>query len=121
MKMTTFVHSDHAGNLATHHSQTGLIIFLNKVPIIWFSKWQNTVKTSMFGSEFVAMQVAVEMIEGLCNKLRMFGIPIDGPTDILCDNQSVVMSSSVPESTLSKKHNSICYHHMHEACAASTV
>jgi hypothetical protein len=121
VKMMTFVDSDHAGNLATRRSQMGILIFLNKAPIVWFSKRQNTVETSTFGSEFVAMQVAVEMIEGLCYKLRMFSIPIDGPTDILCDNQSVVTSSSVPESVLSKKHNSICYHHVHEACAAGTV
>jgi hypothetical protein len=121
VKMTTFVDSDHTGNLATHRSQTGILIFLNKAPIVWFSKRQNTVETSTFGSEFVAMRVAVEMIEGLRYKLRMFGIPIDGPTDILCDNQSVVTSSSIPESVLSKKHNSICYHRVREACAAGTV
>jgi hypothetical protein len=110
IKMTTFIDSDHAGNLATRRSQTGILIFLNKAPIVWFSKRQNTVETSTFGSEFVAMRVATELIEGLRYKLRMFGIPIDGPTDVLCDNQSVVTNSSVPESTLSKKHNSICYH-----------
>ena len=119
--MTTFVDSDHAGNLATRRSQTGILIFLNKAPIVWFSKRQNTVETSTFGSEFVAMRVATEVIEGLRYKLRMFGIPIDGPTDVLCDNQSVVTNSSVPESTLSKKHNSICYHRVREACAAETI
>ena len=102
-------------------SQTGILIFLNKSLIVWFSKRQNTVETSTFGSEFVAMCVATEMIEGLRYKLRMFGIPIDGPTDVLCDNQSVVTNSSVPESTLSKKHNSICYHQVREACAAETI
>ena len=119
--MTTSVDSKHIGNLATRQSQTGILIFLNKAPIVWFSKRQNTVKTSTFGSEFVAMRVETEMIEGLRYKLRMFGIPIDGPTDVLCDNQSVVTNSSVPESTLSKKHNSICYHRVREACAAETI
>jgi hypothetical protein len=121
VKMTMFVDSDHAGNLATRRSQTGILIFLNKAPVVWYSKRQNTVKSSTFGSEFIAMRVAVEMVEGLQYKLRMFGIPIDGPTDILCDNQSVVTNSSVPESTLSKKHNAICYHHIREACAAGTI
>ena len=55
VKMMTFVDSDHAGNLATRHLQTGILIFLNKAPVVWFSKWQNTVETSTFGSEFVAM------------------------------------------------------------------
>jgi hypothetical protein len=121
VKMTAFVDSDHAGNLATRRSQTGILIFLNKSPITWFSKRQNTVESSTFGSEFVALRVATEMVEALRYKLRMFGIPIDGSTDVLCDNQSVVTSSSVPESTLSKKHNSICYHRVREACAAGTI
>jgi hypothetical protein len=51
----------------------------------------------------------------------MFGVPIDGPTDVLCDNQSVVTNTSVPESTLAKKHNAICYHRVREAVAAGTI
>jgi hypothetical protein len=39
-----FVDADHAGNLATHRSHTGIIIFLNKSPALWYSKRQNTVK-----------------------------------------------------------------------------
>ena len=52
----------------------------------------------------------------------MFGILIDGLTDMLCDtNNSVVNSTQRPESTLSKKHLSICFHRVQEACAAHTV
>ena len=90
-------------------------------PIIWFSKRQNTVESSTFGSKFVALRVATELIEGLRYKLRMFGVPIAGPTDVLCDNQSVVTNASVLESTLSKKHNAICYHKVREAVAAGTI
>jgi hypothetical protein len=32
---------------------------------MWYSKWQNTVKSSMFGSEFIAMKTAIEQIEAL--------------------------------------------------------
>jgi hypothetical protein len=74
-----FVDADHAGNRVTH-SQTGILLFLNRAPIVWYSKRQNTVETSTFGSEFVAMRIAVELIEALWYKLRMFGIPLDGPT-----------------------------------------
>jgi hypothetical protein len=121
VKMSCFVDADHAGNLATRRSQTGVLIYLNKAPIVWYSKRQNTVESSTFGSEFVALRTATELIEGLRYKLRMFGIPIDGPTDVFSDNQSVVTSSSVPTSMLSKKHNAICYHRVREACAAGTI
>ena len=70
----------------------------------------NTVKSSTFGPEFVALRVTTELIEGLRYKLRMFGVPIDSATSVYCDNQSVIKTAAVPASTLSKKHNSGCYH-----------
>jgi hypothetical protein len=108
--MYCFVDSDHAGNLVTRQSHTGIVIFLNKAPIIWFSKKQNTVESSTFGSEFVALRTAVELIIALRYKLRMFGVPLIGPADVFCDNESVVNNVTTPESTLTKKHNAICYH-----------
>jgi hypothetical protein len=67
------------------------------------------------------MKNAVEMIEALRCKLRMFGVPVDGPTNILCDNGAVVVNATRPESTLSKKHYSIACHRVREAVAAETV
>ena len=61
------------------------------------------------------------MIVSLRIKLRMFGCPIDGPADVFCDNQGVVKNASLPESTLSKKHNTINYHVVREAAAAGIL
>jgi hypothetical protein len=116
-----FVDSNHAGNVVTRRSHTGIIIFLNKAPVMWFSKRQNTVETSTFGSEFVAMKIAKEMVVALRYKLRMFGIPIDGATNVYCDNEGVVKNTSIPESVLSKKHLSIAYHAVREAVAAGIM
>jgi hypothetical protein len=121
VEMHAFVDADHAGDRITRRSQTGIIIFMNSAPIVWFSKRQNTVETSTFGSEFVALKVCTEMIEGLRYKLRMFGIPIDGPTSVYCDNQAVVLNTTVPEAQLKKKHNAIAYHRVREAVAAGTI
>jgi hypothetical protein len=86
------------------------------------SKSQNTVESSIrFGSEFLAARIAVELIEGLTYKLCMMGIPIEGPTNIYCDNQGVVTNTSQPESTLLKKHNAIAYHSIRETTAAGTI
>ena len=84
---------------------------------MFFSKRQNTVETSTFGSEFVAMKQAIEMIKGLKYKLRMFGIDIMD-TKVFGDNNSVILNASVPESTLKKKHLSVNYHYVREAVAA---
>jgi hypothetical protein len=121
VQMNVFVDADHAGNRVTRRSQTGILLYLNSAPISWFSKAQVTVETSTFGSEFIAMRIAVETIEAMRYKLRMFGIPLDGPANVFCDNKSVVTNCTIPESTLKKKHNAIAYHRVREAVAAHTI
>jgi len=111
VEITCFVDVDHTGNLLTHCSHSGILIFLNKALIVWYSKHQNTVESSTFGSKFVAMHIATDLIISLHYKnLRMFGVPLIGLANVFCDNQGVVNNMTMPESTLSKKHNQICYH-----------
>jgi hypothetical protein len=43
--MSCFVDADHAGNRVTRRSHTGILIFLNRAPITWYSKRQATVET----------------------------------------------------------------------------
>ncbi len=121
VQLNAFVDADHAGNRVTRRSHTGILIYLNCSPIIWYSKAQSTVEASTFGSEFVALRICVEMLEALRYKLRMFGVPIDGAANVFCDNKSVVTNATVPTSTLKKKHNSIAYHRVREAVAAGVL
>ena len=116
-----FVDSDHAGDKVTRRSQTGILIFVNREPILWYSKRQNTVETSTFGSEFIPMKTAVEQVESLWYKLCMFGVPLEGPTNMFCDNEAVFKNASILDSTLKKKHTSICYHRCREAVASHTA
>ena len=115
---TVYVDADHAGNILTRRSHTGIIHFINNAPVLWYSKRQTTVESSTFGSEFNALRIAVDQTVSMRYKLRMMGVRVDGPTFILCDNRAVVMNSSRPESTLKKKHNQICFHRVREAVAA---
>ena len=119
--ISCFVDANHAGNVKDRRSQTGILIFMNKAPIHWYSKRQTTVESSTFGAEFCAMRVATDMIEALRYKLRMFGIPIDGPANVYCDNEAVYKNTVLPESTLTKKHHSIAYHRCRQAVAAGTM
>ena len=58
----------------------------------------------------------------LINELKLkFGIPIDGPMNVYCDNKAVTKNAIYPESTLKKIHNSIAYYRVHEAVAAGTI
>ena len=120
LQVNCFVDSDHAGDRITRRSQTGIILYCNSAPIIWYSKRQNTVESSTFGSEFVALRIASELIVSLRYKLRMFGIPVEGPANVFCDNEAVYKNTAFAESTLKKKHNSICFHRVRE-CVASGI
>jgi hypothetical protein len=115
---STFVDSDHAGCKATWHLHTGVLCYVNKAPILCYSKHQNTVEMSTFGSKYCVMKTAVDMIEGLCYKLCMMGIPLNGPPSVFCDNQSVVKNTTAPELVLKKWHkNATTYHHTREVQA----
>jgi hypothetical protein len=67
------------------------------------------------------MWIAVDLIEGLRYKLRMFGVPIDGPANVLLDNMTVIQNSTIPSLTIKKKHNAICYHRIREAVASGII
>ena len=121
LDITCVVDSDHAGNVVTRRSHTGIIIFINNAPVIWFSKKQNRVESSSFGSEFVALRIARDLIVGLRYKLRIFGVPIVGSASVLCDNQGVVKNTRLPDSVISKRHNAINYNVFREAVAAGII
>jgi hypothetical protein len=121
VNMYGFCDSDHARDRVTRRSHTGIILFLNRAPVVWFYKKQNTIETSTFGAEFVALRIAVELIEAQRYKLWMMGVPIDGPCMLFCDNEAAVKNSTIPESTLKKKHNAIACHRVREAVALGTI
>ena len=60
----------------------------------------------------------MEKVNAMKTKLRWFGIPLDGPTYMFCDNESVVKSTSRAGSTLTKKHQLISWHSVREAISA---
>ena len=43
VQVNCFVGSDHAGDRATQKYQTGVILYCDSAPIIWYSKRKNTV------------------------------------------------------------------------------
>ena len=51
----------------------------------------------------------------------MFGVSINSPSNIFCDNRVVCENTTRPESTLKKKHRNIDYHCSREAVAAGTI
>ncbi len=120
-RITCYVDADHAHDQLTRRSVTGILLFINNMPIRWVSKRQKTVETSTYGSELVAARIATDLIIEMRYTLRALGVPLDGPALLLGDNQSVVLNTTVPSSVLKKKHNAVAYHRICESIAAGIL
>jgi hypothetical protein len=94
VQMYSFCDADHEGDRLTSCSQTGIILFLN---------------------------CASQVNSSLCYKLQMMVIQIDSPCTNFCENDTMMKNSTIPESVLCKKHNSIAYHRVKESVAAGIL
>jgi hypothetical protein len=121
VRTTTNVDANLMHCLVTGRSLTGVLHFVNQCPVDWYSKKQNTVETATFGSEFSAARTATEKLLDLRYTLRMLGAPLDGPGWMFGDNESVITNSTIPKSTLKKRHNALSYHRVREACASGVM
>jgi len=121
VQVNIFCNAAHATCLAMRLSTTGILIYVKGAPIKWYSKQQNTIESSTFGSKFVSLKIAMEMNAAICYKLRMMGIPIDGPTNMFGDNKSVIHNVTDPISMLNKRHNAIAYHKCCKEVAAGAA
>ena len=118
---TTFLDANLLHDLITGKSVTAILRFFNLTPGDWYSKRKASVENATYGSEFVAAQTATEQIVHLRQTLRYLGVPIKSKAYMFGDNKSVVTSSTVPHSLLSKRHNILSYHRVREAIAAKIL
>jgi hypothetical protein len=109
LKLTVIVDASHASDMITRRSVTGYLLFIGITPIKWYSKRQNTVETSTYGSELVAMRIALEALLDLRYTLRMLGIAFEETSTVLSDNQSIIVNTQLPTSNLKKKYNAVLH------------
>jgi hypothetical protein len=84
-------------DLATGQSMSGILPSLNQTPFQWFSKKQNTAEMGAYVADFIVTRQATEQM--IDHRYKMMGIPIDGPVRFFGYNESVVTSSTIPQST----------------------
>jgi hypothetical protein len=120
-QITVFVDADHAHDVVTRRSVTGIILFINNTPVRWLSKRQKTVETSTYGSEVVAGRIAAELVLEYWYALRLLGVEVDGPAMMFGDNNAVIISTSIPSSQLKKKHNACAFHRIRECVAMKVI
>ncbi len=122
LQTTVLCDADHAHDLKTRRSVTGVLAFVGCTPVLWRSSRQSSVACSTYAAEFMALRTASEEAVSLRYMLRCLGIPIpnDGsaPTYLFGDNLGVIQNATNPEADLKKKHVALSFHFVREAIAA---
>ena len=119
--MTVFKDTDHAHDVLTRRSVSGILLLINNTPVKWITKRQKTVESSTYGSELCAGKMAIELILEYRYMLRMMGVNMEDSALLLGDNKSVVLNTTMPSSVLKKKHCAVSYHRIREAVASGIV
>ena len=101
MRISSFVDAYLGYCKVTGKSITGIIHLVNQTPVD-FSKLQNTIEITTYGSKFIAMRQCTEQVRELQEALKSMGIPIERTAWMLGDNQSVISLSTILASILKK-------------------
>jgi hypothetical protein len=114
---TTYKDDNLNHDLFTGRAMSGIIHVVNQTPVIQFCKEQKTVETANYGKNFVVACQAAQQIINPCSTVCMIGIPLNGPTWMFGNKSSVILSSTIPHSTFSERHNALLYHYVHKCIA----
>ena len=66
--LQVYADTNYPDNLENMTSYSGILINVNNALINFYNKRHNTVESSSFGSEFVALRIATEVVEALRHK-----------------------------------------------------
>jgi hypothetical protein len=79
------------------------------------------VETSTFGSEIIAAQMAIDLTIEMRYKLQCLRIKVEKRSELLGDNLSIVVNTTLPSSKIKRKHLSCQIVRVREAIAAGFV
>lgn len=96
MKMIAYCNTSYATCPMTRRSIIGFGIKLGKSLISWKTKKQSTISVSLAKSEYQAMAKTVSEIGWIRGLLSDFGVQVDGPTMLFCDNDAAVKIATNP-------------------------
>jgi hypothetical protein len=119
LEITAYVDASHAANKITRRSHSGYVVFVNRAPVLWYSKRQNTVETSSSPSESVLKRLSTCDLN--YDALECHYQPQGELAHVFCDNESVVKNTTNVECTMNKKYSSVAYHYCRWSVTAEII
>ena len=113
--------ADWASDIDSRQSTTGNVFVMSGGAISWLSQKQATVALSTAEAEYIAMGSATQ--EAIWLRQLMFDLEVNvqGPTEILEDNQGSIAMAKNPVGHKRTKHIDIRHHFIREAVQAGTI
>ena len=121
IQTSCWLDSNLAHDQVTRRSVEGYMLYVGSTLIKSKSSRQGAIASSTYGSELRARRTATEEALGVIYLLRSLGINLDGPTILLGDNASSLISVMNPKSSLSQRHHGISFHLSRKSEAASAT
>ena len=113
--------ADWARDIDSRHSTTGNVFVMSGGAISWLSQKQATVALSTAEAEYIAMESATQEAIWLRQLMFDLEVNIQGPTEILEDNQGSIAMAKNPVGHKRTKHIDIRHHFIREAVHAGTI
>ena len=114
LTLRVYCDSDYGGDKADYKSTSGVIAYLGKTTICWYSSKQTSTAQSSCDAEIVAMNFAAKEIVWLRGFLAELGCPQNKPTKLLCDNQGAIQLAHNPVFHKRTKHIMIKFSYLVE-------
>jgi hypothetical protein len=112
--------SDHAGDIDTSKSTSGILFFLGKCPISWQSVKQQAVAMSSCEAEYIAASTASTQAIWLARLLGDLGRDV-GAVELRVDSQSALALAKNPVFHERNKHIRVRYHFIRDCLAERSI
>lgn len=113
--------ADYGGDIDSRRSTTGYLFIFCGAAVSWSSRLQPTVAASTTQAEYMAAAAAVKESLWMRKLLPDFGVPIDGPIHVKCDNQGTIALLKNPIETARAKHIDVIHHFARERVARKEI
>ena len=121
VEVNIFVDASHADNKLNRKSVTGILIYGGDMLVKSISRRQNSVDTSTFSSEYLALKTVVEEVQGMRLLVQSIVVPSKGTTNVHSDSKSLLKSAENPEQDLKHKDVAISYSLVRENIIAGII